>query len=126
MRDRPGRGSGPIVRHATVSGFGPRNTVCADSAPEPCERTNASAPGAWGASPSSAVMSVSASLRGMQVMALHELATAEAPADAVEDAMDAEDPKSALVELLLRQRDAAAGSAVGSSAEAAPEAAELA
>ena len=59
----------------------------------------------------------------MKVMALHELAMAEAPADAVEDAMDAEDPKSALVELLLRQRDAASGSAVGS---AAPEAAELA
>ena len=71
-------------------------------------------------------MSSSASLRGMKVMALYELAMAEAPADAVEDAMDAEDPKSALVELLLRQRDAAAGSAVGSSAEAAPEAAELA
>ena len=45
-----------------------------------------------------------AELRGMRVMALHELAMAEAPADAVEDAMDAEDPKSALVALLLRER----------------------
>ena len=57
-----------------------------------------------------------AELRGMRVMALHELAMAEAPADAVEDAMDAEDPKSALVALLQRAPDESAHHA-GSGAE---------
>ena len=53
---------------------------------------------------SSGASRTDAELRGMRVMALHELAMAETPADAVEDAMDAEDPKSALVALLQRER----------------------
>ena len=44
-------------------------------------------------------------LHSMRVMALHELALAEGvPADAVEDAMDDNDPKTVLIRLVTSRR----------------------
>eukprot|EP01045_Picozoa_sp_COSAG04_P039474 COSAG04_NODE_11088_length_731_cov_2.015823_2_plen_68_part_01 len=48
---------------------------------------------------------MSSELQSMRVMALHELALVEGvPADAVEDAMDDNDPKTVLIRLVTSRR----------------------